>query len=282
MRHVWGLFLALGVGLAGCGQPVSVGGNGGPTPTPGDDDDDVTTGSFSVQAVNGTTASLDLGGSLDLTFDITPVDGYAGTVSLSSKTVLSDLEAVWEDNGGSPITSVSLDGTNAVPVTLTLTSVVLDDGVNLVVGAPYDQVFTLDFSDGVTNATLDIDLKVGPEYFYDLLPLADANDAAGMLFPHQTVEFKTGTILFIVNEGDGHRIHSSSGDDIPHMPGFGASWTSGAAWNPKTNQLYDPTGDLTNAELNGAFGAPYTDSYYCHDHGSGHGNFDVQVTVVDP
>ena len=114
------------------------------------------------------------------------------------------------------------------------------------------------------------------------MPVADPDDAGAPLFPHNTVEFKVGTIFFLVNQGDGHRIHSSNGDDIPHQPGFGASWTLGAAWNPKTNQLYDPAGDLTDAQLNGAFAAAYNDAFYCHTHSAGHGNFDVQIAVVEP
>lgn len=280
--------------LVGCGGPIQVG-----QPAGDDDDDNATptptqTGNeaFSI-SVSDPTVDLWIGDVGEVPITIAPVDGYTGTVSLDTKSTVSDLSVAYEDMNGNPITEVTLDGTNSVDVYAVFDSQLTENGQDLTVPAPYTGTYSLTFTDGTLSEDVDIDAKVGPIWVYTLL---DVNTAIGAgnqdpWFPHEgSLTIPVGVApIFVHNGAEPHAIHvNGGGTGWNHMNiGTGeSSFMGGLGWNPVSNSFPDITDpvDLADVEANGlipAGAAGNSGSFYCHSgNGELHGSIDSGNTIA--
>ncbi len=224
---------------------------------------------------DGADLQVDLGGrtSLPLSIRGEAIAGK-GKVTLQGESESDEVRVHFENEDGQVVSEID-PGRN---VQVVVTSEVTTDGDRTVVPPPRAAlpVVVRARRDGA-NEELAFNVSTGPIFYDRLLP--NQADPRGGLFSYRTLEVKTGTILLMENPGTPHGIHSG-GFDFPHMNGRSLSdFARGMRWNPPANALYDPGAPPSGAE---PFRAPFSQEFYCHEHGPRSHGGSRMIEVVSP
>jgi len=217
------------------GGPSGTGGDGNPEPQPA---------SFEI-SVDDAAPSIELRDSVDITVTVTP-NGYVGSVPL-------DVTGLPGDVGGSLANaSVTLDGTDAETVTLTLSS----QSSTVTGDYPFTIHGTVESGDKSTSATLTVEPVI--------TIIVPANLQGYSSNPPDTTAFGDYPTLITApaNMGPEHPITVKfyNADSVPHE----IHADDAASGFPHSNALFDPnTFDPTERNVI----APGTYDYYPHDIG---------------